>query len=87
MSREFISWASRKTKMPNCIISLPIPTVVVTATEALPLLVIYISIKVNLISFLKCVNYLILSAPPKFNILAYCYGVYFRKVTKLQSTD
>ena len=33
---------SRQTEMPNCIISLPLPTLAETAMEALPLAVIYI---------------------------------------------
>ena len=37
--RKFISWVSRNTKMPNCIVSFAIPIIVETAMEALPLLV------------------------------------------------
>ena len=40
--RKFFSWASTKTEVPNCIISLPAPTILETAMEALPLLLIYV---------------------------------------------
>ena len=34
-----ISWASRKTEMPNCIISVPVSTKAETAMDTLPLAV------------------------------------------------
>ena len=40
--RKFFSWASTKTEVLNCIISLPIPTVVETALQALLLQVIHV---------------------------------------------
>ena len=43
----------RKTKMSNCIISLPVPTVVEKAMVALPLLVIYVFNQDELDLFLK----------------------------------
>ena len=42
LPHRFISWVSRKTKMPNCIVSFAVPIIVETAMEALALLVIYI---------------------------------------------
>ena len=38
--KEFISWTSRKTQMPNC--SFLVPNIVETPMEAFPLLVIYL---------------------------------------------
>ena len=42
LPHKFISWVSRKTKMPNSIVSFAILIIVETALEALPLLVIYL---------------------------------------------
>ena len=42
LPRKFISWVSRNTKMPNCIVFFAVPITVETAMEALPLLVIYL---------------------------------------------
>ena len=41
LSRKFISWVSRKTKMPNCIVFFAVPIIMDTAMETLPLLVIH----------------------------------------------
>ena len=38
--KKFISWASRKTQMPYCFF--PVPNIVETAMEVLPLLVMYL---------------------------------------------
>ena len=51
--RKSFSWVERKTEMPNCIISLPIPTVVETALKAL-LLKFKFSTEVDFISPYKC---------------------------------
>ena len=40
--RKSISRASRKAKMPNCVIFVPVPTIVETAMEAFPLLILYL---------------------------------------------
>ena len=40
LPHKCISWGSRKTKMPNCIVFFAVPIIVETAMEALPLLVI-----------------------------------------------
>ena len=42
LSAKFISWVSRNTKMPNCIVFFAVPITVETAMEALSLLVIYL---------------------------------------------
>ena len=42
LPQKFTSWVSKKTKMPNCIVSFAVPIIVETAMEALPLLVIYL---------------------------------------------
>ena len=39
---KFISWSSKKMKMPNCMVSFAVPIIVEIAIEALPLLVIYL---------------------------------------------
>ena len=41
LPRKFISWLSRRTKIPNCIVSFAVPIIVETVVKALPLLVIY----------------------------------------------
>ena len=43
MPQRFISWAFKKTEVPDYIISLAVPTVVETTMETLSLLLIYVS--------------------------------------------